>query len=120
MSESLSRIEDAAIRRRSVEDRLKAYPELKAKVEMLLDVVENAGGDVEKADEAERRVIEEIRQMGNEVLHAWARSQEQKKEEAFGNKSGVNRKVKKTFTGTPGSEKSRSRNRSSRTGWEGR
>ena len=43
-------------------------------------MIENAGGDVEKAAEAERRIIEELRQMGNEVLHGWARRQQQKKE----------------------------------------
>ena len=35
-------------------------------------MVEDAGGDLEKADAAERRVIEELRQMGNEVLTEWA------------------------------------------------
>ncbi len=47
---------------------------LRARFESLLGVVEDAGGDLEKADAAERRVIEEVRQMGNEVLTAWAQS----------------------------------------------
>jgi hypothetical protein len=34
----------------------------------LLGVVEDAEGGLEKADAAERRVIEELRQMGNEAL----------------------------------------------------
>ena len=73
--------------------RLREYPELKANIE-------NAGGDVEKAAEAERRIIEELRQMGNEVLHGWARRQQQKKAEEYNAKPGVNRKEKKTSTGT--------------------
>lgn len=54
--------------------RLNEHPVLRARVESLLGVVENAAGDLEKADAAERRVIEELRQMGNEVLTAWAES----------------------------------------------
>ena len=53
--------------------RIKRHPLLRARVESLLGVVEDAGGDLEKADAAERRVIEELRQMGNEVLTEWAR-----------------------------------------------
>ena len=99
-------IETASTRKRNLEERLKDQPEFKARVEKLLDVIENAAGDIEKAAEAERRVIEELRQMGNEVLHGWARRQQQKKEEEFASKAGVNRKGKKTSTGTPGTEKS--------------
>ena len=83
------------INRPSLEERLKTYPELKTKIENMLAIIENAGGDVEKAAEAERRIIEELRQMGNEVLHSWARRQQQKKEEEYNLKAGVNRKEKK-------------------------
>src|SRR5207253_8736477 len=83
-----------------LEERLKEYPELKAKIETLLGIIENAGGDIEKAAEAERRIIEELRQMGNEVLHGWARRQQEKKEQEYNAKPGVNRKEKKTSTGT--------------------
>ena len=53
-------------------ERLNCHPLLRARVESLLEVVEDAAGDCEKADAAERRVIEELRQMGNEALTAWA------------------------------------------------
>jgi hypothetical protein len=53
-------------------DRLNGHPRLRARVENLLEVVEDAAGDCEQADAAERRVIEELRQMGNEALTAWA------------------------------------------------
>jgi PP-loop superfamily ATP-utilizing enzyme len=80
--------------------RLGEYPELKAKMEAMLAIIENAGGDVEKAAEAERRIIEELRQMGSEVLHRWARRQQRKKEEAYNAQPGVNRKEKKSSPGT--------------------
>ena len=41
-------------------------------MDSLLAVVEDAAGDCAKADAAERRVIDELRQMGNDVLTAWA------------------------------------------------
>ncbi|MFO1434702.1 MAG: ISKra4 family transposase [Candidatus Competibacteraceae bacterium] len=53
-------------------ERLNRHPLLRARVESLLEVVEDAAGDYEKADAAERRVIEELRQMGTEALTAWA------------------------------------------------
>ena len=95
MAERFSDIEKPLINQPSLEERLKEYPELKTKIESMLAIIENAGGDVEKAAEAERRIIEELRQMGNEVLQSWARRQQQKKEEEYNTKPGVNRKEKK-------------------------
>ena len=88
-------IEESCIRGQSLEERLREYPEVKAKIETMLSLIENAGGKVEKAAEAEGRIIEELRQMGNEVLHSWARRQQQKKEEECNGKPGLNRKEKK-------------------------
>ena len=93
--ERFSVFENASIRKQSLEERLKDLPEVRARFERMLELIENAAGDVEKAAEAERRVTEELQQMGNEVLHGWARRQEQKKEEKFNDKEGVNRKEKK-------------------------
>ena len=107
MRERFSEIEKSSIGEQSLEERLREYPELKAKIETMLGIIENAGGDVEKAAEAERRIIEELRQMGSEVLHSWARRQQQKKEEEYNAKPGVNRKKKKASTGSHGSGKSK-------------
>jgi hypothetical protein len=101
MKERFSDMEKPLLNQRpSLEDRLKEYPELRAKIEAMLSIIENAGGDVEKAAEAERRIIEELRQMGNEVLHGWARRQQQKKEKEYNAKPDVNRKEKKSSTGS--------------------
>jgi phosphoribosylformylglycinamidine (FGAM) synthase PurS component len=59
---------------------------LKARIESLLAKAGDAGGDtstgsvhrLEKAAEAEQRVKEEVRQMGNEVLSNWAESRVEK------------------------------------------
>ena len=105
--ERFSVVETASISKRSLDERVKDLPEVRARIERMLELIENAAGDVEKAAEAERRVTEELRQMGNEVLHGWARRQEQKKEEKFNDKEGVNRKGKKTSTGSRDSGKSK-------------
>lgn len=67
----------------SLEQRLKAHPELKARIEGLLSVVENAQGDIILANAAEQRVIEEIQQLGQAALQGWANRQQQQQSEAF-------------------------------------
>lgn len=86
---------------RSLEERLKANPALKERVERLLSVVENASGDIEKANEAERRVFEELRQMGQEALTGWAERQHEKKVKGLEAEGGVSRKEKKTLLVQP-------------------
>lgn len=105
--ERFSVVEATSVWKRSLEERLRDLPEVRDRFEKMLDLIENAAGDVEKAAEAERRVTEELRQMGNEVLHGWARRQAQKKEEIYNDKGGVTRKVKKTSTGSRGTEESK-------------
>ena len=107
MAERFSDLETSALGPQSLEARLKAYPELRAKIETMLSIIENAGGDVEKAAVAEQRVIDALRDVGNDVLHQWARQQHTKKEREFHAKPGVNRKEKKRSTGTHGSAKSK-------------
>jgi hypothetical protein len=52
--------------------RLNQHPQLRERMETLLNVVENVAGDYTKADAAEQAVIEELRKLGNEVLQCWA------------------------------------------------
>jgi hypothetical protein len=73
----------------SFENRLNAHPELRAKFEDLLSVVENAQGDLIRADAAEQRVIEEIRHLGQTALQEWATRQQQQQSEAFNPDSTV-------------------------------
>ena len=79
MPERFSDIE-SSLGPQSLDVKLKTYPELRAKIETMLSIIENAGGDVEKAAVAEQRVIDTLRDVGNDVLHSWARRQHQKKE----------------------------------------
>jgi hypothetical protein len=47
-------------------------------------------------------VIEELRKLGNEVKHDWARGQAGKKKAALLGQKGTHCKTKKNSTGTPG------------------
>jgi hypothetical protein len=61
-------------------NRLNRRPDLKRRMKSILSVAEDDGEGIVKADEAESRIIEEVRQMGNEVLTGWAESRVEKSE----------------------------------------
>jgi hypothetical protein len=65
----------------TLEQRLSLYPSLKNRIERLINIIEDSAGDCQKANEAELRVIEGLRQMGSEALHCWS---EHKTEQASG------------------------------------
>jgi hypothetical protein len=95
------------VMKKNMEERLRAHPGLYERISRLLEVVENAAGDVDKAAEAERRVIEELRQMGQEALQGWAERRQEVVEQAAEADSGLSRKEKKDSTGIVATEKSR-------------
>lgn len=91
-----------------VAQRLERHPEVMARVQRLLDVMENTNGDVRRADEAERRAIDELRAMGQEVLQGWGTNLAQKEGQTLQASGGVVRQGKKNSTGTVRSVKSKS------------
>jgi hypothetical protein len=95
--------------KKSLEERLKNHPHLRARVEAMLDIAENATGDIEKANDAEERIIEEMRQTGKEILVDWAQEQQRTKADGFLKVKGKDDKIKnhtkKNFGGTRPSEK---------------
>lgn len=92
--------------------RLEKHPQLRARVEQLLDLCEDFAGDLQHADDAERRVIGELRALGREVLEDWAMGQVEAGCEVLDRTAGVWREGKKNSAGTAclGTSKSRSRN----------
>ena len=105
MVERFRDVEERRPCREDLESRLKRHPHLRARLEGLLDIIDNAGDDIEKASAAEQRVMEELRRMGNEALHCWAENQERKKAEKLEqSEAQVNKKAKKNSTGTRASE----------------
>jgi hypothetical protein len=85
---------------KSLEERLRELGMLE-RIERLVGVVEDAEGDVEKADEAERRLIEELRKMGSEALHAWAGRKSEQKAEDIRRTGGTEGHGKKNPGGAP-------------------
>jgi hypothetical protein len=88
---------------RSLDERLREYPELRARIEELVEVVENGDGDVVKADDAEEMVVQEIRRIGQAALQGWGERKHRRLVREFDEREGVSRKEKKRSTGTPGS-----------------
>lgn len=92
--------------------RLDKHPQLRARVERLLDLCEDRGGDLRKADDAEQRAVEELRALGHDILEDWAVGQVQTGSEALERTQGVWREGKKNSAGTACLGTSRSRSRS--------
>jgi hypothetical protein len=82
-------------------ERLQRHPELQAKFESLLSVVENAAGDATKADEVEQRVFEELRLMGQQAIQAWAERKQQRLTADCDARSDLARKEKKAPLADP-------------------
>lgn len=99
--------------------RLEKHPQLRARVEQLLDLCEDRAGDLRVADEAEQRVIEELRVLGHEVLEDWARRQVEARCQALDDTAGVWREGKKNSAGTAYLGTSKSRSRSTAKGADG-
>jgi hypothetical protein len=97
--------------KQNLEERLRAHSGLYERISKLLEVVENSAGDVNQAAEAERRVIEELRQLGQEALQGWAERRQEVVEQAAESDSALSRKEKKDSTGTPATGKFRESSR---------
>jgi hypothetical protein len=70
--------------------------------------VENAEGDLVKANEAEQRVVEEIQQLGQTALQGWASRQNQVQSSDFIQANPqAQRTRKKSSTGTVASDGSK-------------
>lgn len=77
--------------------RLNEHPELRSRVESMLLVVEDEMGNLQEADAAEMRLIEEMRRMGRESLQAWAVGQAAKASEGVAQGGKAWREGKKTL-----------------------
>jgi hypothetical protein len=91
----------------SLEERLRKHPALRARLEAILEMVEDESGQFERADDAEEFLILQLRSLGQEVLQEWAISEQLQVEKHWDNRPGVARKQKKDSPGTPSSGKSK-------------
>lgn len=81
-------------------NRLNEHPELRSRVESMLLVVDDEMGNLQEADAAELRLIEEMRKMGQESLQAWATSQATKAAQSVAQENKTWREGKKNSAGT--------------------
>jgi hypothetical protein len=84
----------------SLLNRLNEHPELRSRVESMLLVVDDEMGNLQEADAAELRLIEEMRRMGQESLQAWASGQVNKASKSMTQTSQIWRDGKKNSGGT--------------------
>ena len=90
----------------TLQERMEKYPYLRSRFESIMDIVEDTSASVDKADEAEQLLIDEMRQLGKEALHDWAVGKEKEKvNDLLHNKDGIKHHSKKKFPGTRPSEK---------------
>ncbi len=75
---------------------LNAHPSLRERVEQLIQVVEDADGNLEKADAAEQRVIEEVRKIGHEALTEWVINKNNRYKQELSGQQGIRLAGKKT------------------------
>ena len=75
-----------------LEEILSAHPELRERIESLLEIVIDSKGELDRADDAEEAVISGLQQMGKELLSSWAKEKESQKVAQF---QEGERKVKK-------------------------
>lgn len=81
--------------------KLRAHPGIRDRLVSLLGVVEDADGDLKLADDAELRLRQEIRRMGQELMQVWAEGQVQATEQAQRRGGRAHREGKKNCAGTP-------------------
>ncbi len=79
--------------------RLQEHPELQARFEGLVALVENADGDTLTADDAEQRVVEELQQLGREALQCWAKRKAAGLAHEYDGRRDYQRKEKKDSPG---------------------
>lgn len=82
--------------------KLQEHPELQARFEGLLALVENADGETLTADDAEQRVVEELQLLGREALQCWAQRKATGLEHEYDGRRDYQRKEKKGSTGKRG------------------
>lgn len=84
-----------------ITQKLHAHPQIRERIVSLLSVVEAEGEGLRRADDAEERLIEELRRMGQEAMQAWATGQVNQTEQEVRRTGRAHREGKKNSTGTP-------------------
>jgi len=58
-------------------ERLNQRPDLKSRLEAILELAEGEKGELRTADDIEALLVEELRRLGGQTMHDWARGAHQ-------------------------------------------
>jgi hypothetical protein len=78
---------------------LQSHPGFRDRLASIVGAVGNADGDLDEADAAEERLIEELRLLGREALRDWADKRVEATERDVRGLTGVHRQGKKNSAG---------------------
>jgi len=59
-------------------EQLRQHPEIKERVQSILEIVRNEEGPLKTADEVEELLIQELRRLGSSTMHQWANQAEER------------------------------------------
>lgn len=79
---------------------LHEHPDLRNRVASIAVAVKNAEGDLDEADAAEERMVEEVRHLGREALQGWAERRVEATEQEIRQQPSMHRQGKKNSAGT--------------------
>jgi len=80
---------------------LQAHPQIRQRIGSLLRAVQDAHGDLKRADDAELRLTQELRRLGQEAMQGWAEGQVRCTEQELRRGGQAHREGKKNSSGTP-------------------
>ena len=85
-----------------VAQQLVKHPKLFEHFKNMLAIVDNDDEGIITADAAEQKIIDEIRQLGKNMMHSWAETQSRKVSNNYKNKAkNIKHNGKKNCIGTP-------------------
>jgi hypothetical protein len=85
-----------------------SHPGFRERLASVVGVVENSEGNLEEADAAEERLVEEMRLLSFEAMRGWAEERVEATEREVRGQAGMHRQGKKNSTGIRSSARSRS------------
>jgi hypothetical protein len=59
-------------------EQLRQHPEIKERLQNLLEIVRNEDGPLKTVDEVEELLIQELRRLGRTTMHQWANQAEER------------------------------------------
>jgi hypothetical protein len=79
---------------------LRKHPDFRNRFASIISAVKNAEGDLDEADAAEERLVEEMRHLGREALRGWAEKRVEVTEQEIRQQPSLHRQGKKNSAGT--------------------